>query len=140
MALIWIIAFFNSVIGKVIGDHPGQVFDQKNQFTVHVERLDSILAADKMKIGLMKMDAQGFECRIVEGMGEVAEIIDVMKFEYAYPWLRSHGCFDLVSLLIKNFDVYTGFQDGNFSGLTNDIDSHAHTHTVLDLFASKRNA
>ncbi|KAL3759052.1 hypothetical protein ACHAWU_008661 [Discostella pseudostelligera] len=126
--------------GKVISDHPGQVFDQKNQFTVHVERLDSILAASKMKIGLMKMDAQGFECRIVEGMGDVAEIIDVMKFEYAYPWLHSHGCFDLVSLLMKNFDIYTGFHDGVFSGLTNDIEVSANTNTVFDLFASKRNS
>lgn len=131
---------FKLVIGKVISDHPGQVFDQKNQFTVHVERLDSILAASKMKIGLMKMDAQGFECRIVEGMGDVAEIIDVMKFEYAYPWLHSHGCFDLVSLLMKNFDIYTGFHDGVFSGLTNDIEVSANTNTVFDLFASKRNS
>ena len=45
--------------------------------------------ATKTKIGLLKMDAQGFKCRNVEGMGhEVAGIIDVMKFDYAHPWLK----------------------------------------------------
>lgn len=93
-----------------------------------------------MKIRLVKMDAQGFECRIVDGMGEVAGIIDVMKFEYAYQWLHSHGCFDLVSLLMNNFDIYTGFHNGAFSGLTNNIEVSANTNTVFDLFASKRNS
>jgi FkbM family methyltransferase len=51
---------------------------------MYVERLDSILESKKIKVGLLKMDAQGFECKILEGMGgEVAEQIDVMKFEYA---------------------------------------------------------
>ena len=45
--------------------------------------------ATKTKIGLLKMDAQGSKCRNVEGMGhEVAGIIDVMKFDYAHPWLK----------------------------------------------------
>ena len=139
-ALISVHCLHNSVIGTVIRDNPNQVFDEKNQFTVHVERVDSILAADNMKIGLMKMDAQGFECRIVEGMGEVAGIIDVMKFEYSYPFLHSHGCFDLLSQLMNNFDIYTGYYDGMFSGLTNNIEINADTRRGFDLFASKRDS
>ena len=62
---------------------------------MNVERLDSILVSNKLKVGLMKMDAQGFECSIVEGMGkDVAGIIDVLKFEYSPMFLHSHGCFD----------------------------------------------
>lgn len=134
-----LITFVNLVIGKVIRDFPSQVFDEKNHFTVHVERLDSILMAIKTKIGLLKMDAQGFECRIVEGMGhEVAGIIDVMKFEYAHPWLIAHGCFDLVSRLMKNLDIYTGYNAGVFSGLTNDVALRAKKKKILDLFGVKR--
>jgi hypothetical protein len=64
---------------------------------VYVERLDSILESKKIKVGLLKMDAQGFECIFLEGMGgEVTEKIDVMKFQYADLWLFAHGCMDLL--------------------------------------------
>jgi hypothetical protein len=89
----------------------------------------------------MKMDAQGFECSIVEGMGkDVAGIIDVLKFEYSPMFLHSHGCFDLVSQLMNYFDVYTTFSNGEFSGLTDNTgaDAIAETTSGFDLFASKR--
>jgi hypothetical protein len=136
----FIILFSFVVIGQIIRDYPNQAFEEKNQFTVNAERLDSILAANKMKVGLMKMDAQGFECSIVEGMGDVAGIIDVLKFEYSPMFLHSHGCFDLVSQLMKYLDIYTTFNNGEFSGLTDNTgaDVIAETNAGFDLFASKR--
>lgn len=86
------------------------------------------------------MDAQGFECSIVEGMGDVAGIIDVLKFEYSPMFLHSHGCFDLVSQLMKFLDIYTTFNNGEFSGLTDNTGAEVITETNggFDLFASKR--
>jgi hypothetical protein len=132
---------FDAVIGKVIRDYPSQRFDKINQFTVHVERLDSILIPKDMKIGLLKMDVQGFECRALEGMGDdVAGIIDVMKFEYSRTWLNELGCFDLIPRLMNSFDIYKNIHGGVFSGLMNSVDVEviANTHSGFDLFASKR--
>jgi len=92
------------------------------------------------------MDAQGFECSIVEGMGEdVAGIIDVLKFEYAPMFVHSHACFDLVSQLMNYFDIYTTFNNGEFSGLTDNSGADAIAETKaaqdlsgFDLYASKR--
>ena len=64
---------------------------------VFVERLDSILYSKNIKIGLVKLDAQGFECNVLEGMGqELAQTIDVIKLEYAKKWLDAHECTDLL--------------------------------------------
>ena len=77
----------NSVIGKIIQDGKSltQIFDEKYQFIIFVERLDSILESNNIhNIRLMKMDAQGFECKILEGMGSnLASKITMVKFEYA---------------------------------------------------------
>ena len=51
------------IIGNIFQDFNSQHFEEKIQFTVYVERLDSILES-KNKVGLLKMDAQGFECKI----------------------------------------------------------------------------
>ena len=84
---------------------------------MYVERLDSILESKKIKVGLLKMDAQGFECKIVEGKGEeVAEQIDVMKFENADHLLFVHGWMDLLQRVMNySFDVYRGYENGAFT-------------------------
>jgi len=51
------------IIGNIFQDFNSQHFEEKIQFTVYVERSDSILES-KNKVGLLKMDAQGFECKI----------------------------------------------------------------------------
>ncbi|KAL3817665.1 hypothetical protein ACHAXA_002010 [Cyclostephanos tholiformis] len=111
----------NSVIGKIIKDRPSQKFEEKNQFPVYVERLDSILNSERIKVGLMKMDAQGFECNILEGMGrELAECIDVLKFEHTLRWLSEQGCTDLLPRLSDySFDLYRDYNGGKFGGLVN---------------------
>lgn len=88
---------------------------------VFVERLDSVLYSKNIKIGLVKLDAQGFECNVFEGMGpELAQTIDVIKLEYAKKWLDAHECTDLLSRISKySFDIYTGYANNQFSGLVN---------------------
>jgi FkbM family methyltransferase len=102
----------NSVIGRVIKDTEGQQFDEKLQFTIHVERLDSVLSNHGSKVRLMKMDVQGFECKTVEGMGQdLANKVDQIKFEYAKHWLSSHNCNDLLPKL-RNYGFEIFQQDG----------------------------
>jgi hypothetical protein len=102
----------DKVVGKMIGS-ADEIFDKKNQFTVYVERLDSILNSENVHVGLLKMDAQGFERNIIEGMGQpLANNIDVMKFEYATTHLHAHGWII--------FLTYRKFEDDNLSGLVID--------------------
>ncbi|KAL7548165.1 hypothetical protein ACHAWF_011458 [Thalassiosira exigua] len=107
----------NSVIGNIVKDYDAQQFKKDKQFMVQVERLDSILDANAIKIKLVKMDAQGFECFVLDGMGaDLAQKIDVIKFEYAKNWLDGLGCVDLIPRLNKYFKIYRGFSGGQFSG------------------------
>jgi FkbM family methyltransferase len=57
----------NSVVGKIIKDSHRQIFNATDQHTIRVERLDSIISTDA-DVAFVKMDAQGFECHILEGM------------------------------------------------------------------------
>lgn len=130
--------WFCLVIGTIVKDNVRQQFEEKNQFTVYVERLDSLLDSKKIKVGLVKMDAQGFECKILEGMGqELAQKIHVIKFEYARKHLNAHGCEDLLPRMSQySFDVYAGYANG-FSGLLNTSES-SKLRGMVELFASKK--
>lgn len=68
------------------------------------------------------MDAQGFECNVIEGMGQtLANSINLMKFEYATTHLHAHGCMDLLPKMSNHsFDIYRKFEDDNLSGLVID--------------------
>ena len=67
---------------------------------MNVERLDTILNSENIHIELVKLDAQGFECRILEGMGsELASKIAILKFEWAKKWLLGHECHNLLPRL-----------------------------------------
>lgn len=98
----------NSVVGKFVEDYVNQSAPDAFQFKIRVERLDSILDSNRLHIPLMKMDAQGYECKIMEGIGEqLANQIDNVKFEYARNCLKAHGCTDLLTFFRKyGFDVY----------------------------------
>lgn len=88
----------NSVIGNFVKDTEDQITSENLQFEVHVERLDSILDAKNLHIPLVKLDVQGFECHVMEGMGyEIAQTIDTIKFEFATPWLHAQNCKNLLS-------------------------------------------
>ena len=128
----------NSVIGKIIKDHNGQRFDKKLQFTVNVERLDSILNSD-IDVKLMKMDAQGFECNILEGMGnDIANAIGVMKFEWAAKWLTAQNCTDFLPRLRNyGFDVYSKHNGG--SRFSNLVEKNPQgSNLVQDFFATRK--
>jgi len=73
-------------------DMETQVFHEKDTFEIKVERLDS------SNIPLMKLDAQGFECEILEGMGrDLASTVDHVHFEKSDRFLNAHGCNDLLA-------------------------------------------
>ncbi|KAL7516765.1 hypothetical protein ACHAWX_001745 [Stephanocyclus meneghinianus] len=87
----------NSQIGQTVKDWDSQTFEQ---FPVNIERLDSVLDATTIdKIRLVKMDAQGFECNVVDGMGAIGDKMIGIKFEHEPKFLHAQGCVDLVSKL-----------------------------------------
>ena len=91
----------NSVVGKIIKDRKKQEFPTQDQFTIPVERLDSILS-DQVDVPFAKLDAQGFECNIVEGMGDtLPQRIHSVKFEVSPKFLNAQGCSDLMSRFRK---------------------------------------
>ena len=100
--LISTIQSYVAVVGRVITDDEDgtQQFPEELQFTTHIERLDSILNLVGMNIGLMKMDAQGFECKILQGMGQYIPMdIKFIKTEFSTRFLKGQGCLNLVQLL-----------------------------------------
>lgn len=100
----------NSVLGKIIKDDPQQEFDPAYEFDVPVERLDSILSEQSdAKVKLIKMDAQGYECSILEGMGSnLAAAIRSIKFEYGIAHLEGQDCHDLLQRFRGyGFAIYT---------------------------------
>ncbi|KAL7516642.1 hypothetical protein ACHAWX_001635 [Stephanocyclus meneghinianus] len=124
----------NSQIGKMAKDWDTQMFDEKLQFNVDIERLDSILDGTKIDtIRLVKMDVQGFECNTIDGMGMVGDKIEMMKFEYEPRFLKSQGCLDLVSrvkgLGLKVFEVDL---------VTEVIEDSNMTSNAVELYATKR--
>ncbi len=123
----------NSVIGKVIKDYDTQEFSDNLQFTIHVERMDSVLN-NNTDMKLVKMDAQGFECKILEGIGEdLASKMEAIKFEYEERFLTEQNCTDLLPRLMNyGFDK---FWQSNEIGFSKQIKVPP---PVIDLFASKR--
>jgi FkbM family methyltransferase len=129
----------NSVIGKIIKDVESQQFSETLQFTINVERLDSILDRD-VDVKLMKMDAQGFECNILDGMGDFGKNVEAVKFEWAPKWLDGQNCTDLLPRFRKyGFDLYKRFDSGSGSFTYRiDQDNLRKGHDVVnDVFAVK---
>jgi len=105
----------NSVLGKSIEDKSGQHF--LPPIEVSVERLDTIIW-DNFSLPVMKMDAQGFECNVMRGFGNLAINMRIIKTEIAPHWLNNQeGC--SVRILIDlakelGFDIF----DESFRPLT----------------------
>ena len=112
--------FGNSVVGKEIKDFAKQQFQQP--IPIVMERLDDVLDTQQQQqhdynIGLMKLDAQGLECQIVEGMPQVltSKVLKIHT-ELAGKWLRGHGCSPpiyLNQLRAAQFDVYLNNKGGS---------------------------
>ena len=99
---------------KALANSEADIIDDSLFYTVVIEQLDSILRGDKIHIKMAKMDAQGFECNVLEGMGaELASTIDVLKFEYQEKFLHPHGCRDIIGKVQDfGFSVYQHFEAG----------------------------
>tara|TARA_B100001057_G_scaffold398878_1_gene409639 strand:- start:270 stop:1190 length:921 start_codon:yes stop_codon:yes gene_type:complete len=86
----------NSVINRKVRDHSSQ--DMSLSYRVVVSTLDSVLSAHtfmtRSAISIAKIDVQGFECRVLDGMTNIASAggISAISVELASGWLSPHGC------------------------------------------------
>eukprot|EP00557_Chaetoceros_sp_GSL56_P001963 CAMPEP_0176494680 /NCGR_PEP_ID=MMETSP0200_2-20121128/10239_1 /TAXON_ID=947934 /ORGANISM="Chaetoceros sp., Strain GSL56" /LENGTH=177 /DNA_ID=CAMNT_0017892481 /DNA_START=573 /DNA_END=1106 /DNA_ORIENTATION=+ len=110
----------------IIKDFNKQEFYENDVFDIHVERLDDILEPGP-DIGLVKMDAQGYECRIVQGFGNtIAAKMKHIHFEIAPEWQKQQGCFDLCQRLRDyGFEIWRGgnIVEGEPGGSIFDVDA-----------------
>jgi FkbM family methyltransferase len=103
--------FGNSVVGMTIPDHGVEDQEFLKPIPIRIERIDSILDTDNAgwNVPLMKMDSQGFECRIMDGGGAVLERIGTIATEMANRWLTAQGCSDaglVERMRAADFDVF----------------------------------
>ena len=86
-----------------------------------IERLDDIISVKpNLSVRSAKIDVQGFECRVIQGMQHVLSKIERLSSEVEWETLLQYGCTDeeLLSLLEHaNFTLY--WQRGN--GALDDI-------------------
>jgi hypothetical protein len=86
------------------------------------------------------MHAQGFECRIMDGMGAVLDRIGAIGTEIAQTWLVGQGCSDVGyfdRLHAAGFDIYTNYTSSTGKGVL--ITKPLITATgIYDLVALKR--
>ena len=90
----------NSVVGKIVKDNPEQIFEKGQDISIW--RYDQVFPKSQLA-KLVKMDAQGFECNIVRGMG--TQTPPLIKTEIADHWLSANeNCSDkiLFNLFHKN--------------------------------------
>jgi len=110
----------NSVIGSIVKDWRGQDDASFEKHDIVVEKLSSIINVESttLNIPLIKMDAQGFECQILEGLDQnLGDRIQKVKFEVARKHLLAQGCLDL----------FTRFRNLGFS-----VESEDGTRKVLE--------
>ncbi len=132
----------NSGIGKKVKDWERQKWDESLFYTVNIERLGDILNSGKVHIRLAKMDAQGFECNILEGMGaELVSTIDILKFEYEEKFLHAHDCHNLLlRLQDNNFDVFRHFDARAREPFQMSLARNELPASAVDLFAVRHHS
>jgi FkbM family methyltransferase len=97
----------NSVLGKQIGDFPGQKFGDATDISVKV--LDNALQDNISSVKVIKIDVQGNECTALPGMVEILRAAEVVKFEVANNWLTNQGCSDVELLNIFRQNAFEVF-------------------------------
>lgn len=123
----------NSNVGMIVRDNGKQQFREEEQHKIRVERLDSILDATSsslLHVSFMKLDAQGFECHIVNGMSqELANKIHKIKFEVALNHLRNQKCTDLLTRFrSRGFSIKTENEKRKIEG---DTDQFRRMHELI---------
>lgn len=104
----------NSVVGKKIKDYFLKEQAFYDPIDIRVERLDDILRIggddEQGEVSLLKLDAQGFECYIIDGMVELLKRTRAIKTEVTDHFLSSFdGCSDeimLDKLRRQDFDIF----------------------------------
>jgi FkbM family methyltransferase len=86
--------FGNSVVGTTVSDNGVNAQKFHPPIPIRVERMDSILDTDNLgwNVPLMNMDAKGYECIVVDGMGAVLNRIGTIVTMMADKWLTAQGC------------------------------------------------
>lgn len=83
----------NGVVGHSIGRSHERFNDP---IAIHIHRYSALVDTDT-SVGLLKLDAQGFECNILRGMGKAIDRIKVIFTEIANLWLSGHdNCSDKI--------------------------------------------
>mmetsp|Transcript_45136 Transcript_45136/g.94672 ORF Transcript_45136/g.94672 Transcript_45136/m.94672 type:complete len:409 (+) Transcript_45136:35-1261(+) len=102
----------NAGIGIKIKDWAYQVWDENLFMKVNIERLDSVLS-NNIHVKFAKLDAQGFECNVLEGFGPtLASKIDLLQFEYSNKFLKPRGCHNLLDIVRGyGFDIYNSYEN-----------------------------
>ncbi|KAL7449381.1 hypothetical protein ACHAWC_001444 [Mediolabrus comicus] len=122
----------NSNVGMIVRDNGKQQFREEEQHKIRVERLDSILDATSslLHVSFMKLDAQGFECHIVNGMSqELANKIHKIKFEVSLNHLRNQKCTDLLTRFrSRGFSIKTENEKRKIEG---DTDQFRRMHELI---------
>lgn len=70
-----------------LGDEQKSIFgmDEVGTITVDVERLDSVLAGEQIEApALLKIDVQGFEYEVIEGLGALADKVEWIFVETSF--------------------------------------------------------
>lgn len=85
--------------------------DDKGELQVPVTRLDALLPAfiGDRRIKLLKIDVEGFECRVLEGLSGIADRVDKIYFEISETMLNRYGfgCADLLGKIqAYGFDIF----------------------------------
>jgi len=82
----------HSVISLLKHAHINPV-NQYEPEQVHIERLDSILDSKEFNVPVVKIDAEGFECNVVDGMGSIlTDSIHTIHTEVFHGELQRFSC------------------------------------------------
>jgi hypothetical protein len=96
-------------------------------------RLDDYFHDLKDNIALIKMDVQGSEPLVIDGMKNLIKKVKVVIFEYWPDGLKVAGFepIELLNLLKKyNFKIFYVDQNLNINNITNKIDVKGHINLI----------
>jgi FkbM family methyltransferase len=105
----------------------------KTCIEVDMLRLDDYFHDLKDNIALIKMDVQGSEPLVIDGMKNLIKKVKVIIFEYWPDGLKVAGFepIDLLNLLKKyNFKIFYVDQNLNINNITNKIDVKGHINLI----------
>lgn len=79
----------NSVVGSPVKDDSGQQFEEPHP--IALERVDDLIL-NTVNVGTMKLDVQGYECKVLQGMPNVLERLSIAYFEVEENFMKATNC------------------------------------------------